>query len=137
MKLYNNDGCYKIIKYFKSDNGSICIIAERTGWFIDYIGDETNITTPEENYERAYQFVINRIGKDNLTLLDDKQVLLEYIDKEQEPNNNKNIMGCLEDWYDPFYAIKQTFTREQVENMTDVEISNLFSLAINISDGLY
>ena len=41
----------------------------------------------------------------------------------------RNSMGCLENWYNPFWSIGQTFT--------DDELKNLYKLAENISDGLY
>ena len=74
-----------------------------------------------------------------MSLLDQrtsKEKLLEYLDTSVE-STAKNSMGCLESWYDPFFAMKETFTKEQIENMTEAEIKNLLTLAQNISDGLY
>ena len=46
-------------------------------------------------------------------------------------------MGCSENWYNSYYAMKETFTREEIESMTDTEIENLIKLADNIAEGLY
>lgn len=65
-----------------------------------------------------------------------KEKLLEYLDAPVE-TTARNRMGCSENWYDPYYAMKETFTREQIENMSESEIQNLLKLAQNISEGLY
>ena len=66
----------------------------------------------------------------------EKQKLLGYIDKPVE-TTSRNSMGCSENWYNSYYAMKETFTREEIENMTDSEIENLVKLADNIAEGLY
>ena len=65
-----------------------------------------------------------------------KEKLLKYLDASVE-TTARNRMGCSENWYDPYYAMKETFTREQIENMLESEIQNLLKLAQNISEGLY
>lgn len=65
-----------------------------------------------------------------------KEKLIERI-KNYEKSNARNSMGCLEDWYDEAYAMKETFTIEEIENMSETEIQNLLKLANNIQDGLY
>lgn len=65
-----------------------------------------------------------------------KEKLLKYLDEPVE-TTARNRMGCSENWYDPYYAMKETFTREQIENMSESEIQNLLKLAQNISEGLY
>ena len=65
-----------------------------------------------------------------------KQKLLEYIDMPVE-TTARNSMGCSENWYNSYYAMKETFTREKIESMTDTEIENLIKLADNIGEGLY
>lgn len=65
-----------------------------------------------------------------------KQELLKYI-ANPKTTDNRNRMGCSENWYDPFYAVSQTFSIEEIQNMSYAEISNLFRLAISIEDGLY
>lgn len=66
----------------------------------------------------------------------EKQKLLGYIDKPVE-TTARNSMGCSENWYNSYYAMKETFTREEIESMTDTEIENLIKLADNIAEGLY
>ena len=65
-----------------------------------------------------------------------KEKLLKDLDEPVE-TTARNRMGCSENWYDPYYAMKETFTREQIENMSESEIQNLLKLAQNISEGLY
>lgn len=67
---------------------------------------------------------------------EEKDKLLKYLDAPVE-TSARNRMGCSENWYDPYYAMKETFSREQIESMTEAEIKNLLALAQNISDGLY
>lgn len=65
-----------------------------------------------------------------------KEKLLEEIKNYQE-NKSYNRMGCSENWYNPVYAIKQTFTLDEIKKMSEKEINNLIKLANNISDGLW
>ena len=65
-----------------------------------------------------------------------KEELIKEI-KEYKNNNGRNIMGCSENWYDYIFAIKQTFTLNEIEKMTQKEIDNLIKLASNIQEGLF
>ena len=67
----------------------------------------------------------------------EKSKVLEYIKTPQKPNNAVNRMGCSESWYNPYYAIKETFSLEEVQAMSEREVENLVKLAWNISEGLY
>lgn len=68
----------------------------------------------------------------------EKEKILEYITSYKISDKvSRNSMGCNEDWYSPYYAIKETFSIEEVKNMSDSEIDNLVRLAENISEGLY
>ena len=69
-------------------------------------------------------------------ILTEKQKLLEYMDNPVE-TKARNSMGCSENWYNPYYAIKETFSREKIENMSDEEIENLVKLADEIGLALY
>ena len=66
----------------------------------------------------------------------EKEDLLSYIDSPYLVKGN-NIMGCSENWYNPYFAIYQTFSRDEVEKMSDEEVTHLVKLADNIADGLY
>ena len=66
----------------------------------------------------------------------EKEKLLEYIDKPVL-TDARNSMGCSENWYNPYYAMKETFTKEEIKNMTDKEIDNLIKLTENIMEALY
>lgn len=49
----------------------------------------------------------------------------------------RNSMGCSENWYNPYYAIKMTFSMEEIEAMSEKELNNLVKLGDAISEGLY
>lgn len=66
----------------------------------------------------------------------EKEKLLEYINNPVL-TDARNSMGCSENWYNPYYAIKETFAEEEIDNMTDEEINNLVKLAENIMEALY
>ena len=66
----------------------------------------------------------------------EKEKLLEYIDNPVL-TDARNLMGCSENWYDPYYAMKETFTKEEIENMSDSEVDNFIKLAWNIMEALY
>ena len=66
----------------------------------------------------------------------EKENLLEYINNPVL-TDARNSMGCSENWYNPYYAIKETFAEEEIINMTDEEINNLVKLAENIMEALY
>ena len=63
--------------------------------------------------------------------------LIEEFEKIENKDNGRNIMGCDENWYNPIWAIGQTFTKQEIEQMTEKEINNLIKLGDNISEGLY
>jgi len=48
-----------------------------------------------------------------------------------------NRMGCSEDWYNPFYAMKEVFGIEELEDMSEKELNNLVRLGDGISAALY
>lgn len=63
-----------------------------------------------------------------------KSKVLAY---EVKPSGARNIMGCSEDWYIAYYSIRKTFSKEEIEQMSEQEVENLVRLADNISDHLY
>lgn len=65
-----------------------------------------------------------------------KEQLLKDIENLKEITS-RNSMGCSENWYNYVYAIKQTFTIEEIQSMNELEIEHLIKLAENISNGLY
>jgi hypothetical protein len=66
-----------------------------------------------------------------------KLALLEFEYKDKPVNNMRNSMGCSESWHDPVYSITETFTKEEIEAMTEKEVVDLWKLAENIADKLY
>lgn len=65
-----------------------------------------------------------------------KENLLKYIDAPVLINA-RNIMGCSENWYDPYFAIMMTFSKEEIIAMPDNVLDDLIKLAENIAEGLY
>ena len=65
--------------------------------------------------------------------------------KEEILNNIQNVqtttamnsMGCSENWYNPYYAIKQTFDMSDIEKMSEQELNNLVKLGDKIAEYLY
>lgn len=68
--------------------------------------------------------------------MSEKEKLMEYINNPVT-TNTRNRMGCNESWYNPYYAIKETFSIEEIQAMTDKEIDNLVKLADTIGMFLY
>lgn len=62
--------------------------------------------------------------------------LLEKIESSKD-TRHRNSMGCLEDWYDFTFAMKETFTKDEIESMSERELTLLERLATSIQDGLY
>ena len=62
--------------------------------------------------------------------------VLEGIEK-LEQNTARNLMGCSENWYNFFFAMKKTFTEQEIRNMNEREVTYLERLAGNIQEGLY
>lgn len=76
--------------------------------------------------------------KDLLTIrCSDREALSRYYNNTATVADGKNRMGCSESWYDPYYAISQTFTADEVAAMQDKEVANLIKLAENIQESLY
>ena len=65
-----------------------------------------------------------------------KEKLMEYINNPVT-TTARNSMGCSENWYNAYYAIKETFSIEEIESMTNKEIENLVKLADEIGEALY
>ena len=49
----------------------------------------------------------------------------------------RNSMGCSESWYNPYFALNETFSMEQLSEMSEAELNNLVKLAETIGEGLY
>lgn len=143
MEIIDKTGSIdEIIKYYRYNDIEIRIRADIIGYYIK-VGDNINQDicetiydfTAKENFDKAYKIAVEKFN--HLTPISDKQKLLEYIEAEQKPTSARNLMGCSEDWYSPFYAIKQTFSKEEIEAMSDNEINNIFRIAAIIQEALY
>ena len=66
----------------------------------------------------------------------EKEKLLEYINKPIV-TDARNSMGCSENWYDAYYAIKETFSIDEIISMSGKEVENLVKLADKIGMALY
>ena len=65
-----------------------------------------------------------------------KEEILKNVANVEE-TNAQNIMGCSENWYNPYYALRETFGTDKLEEMTEKELNNLITLAMNITEYLY
>ena len=65
-----------------------------------------------------------------------KEEILKAI-QETETTTARNRMGCSENWYNTYWAMKQTFTLEELEAMSEEELNNLVKLGAAISEGLW
>ena len=52
-------------------------------------------------------------------------------------SNMKNRMGCSEDWYNPYFAVANTFDDNILDKMSESEIEHLLKLAGTIGEALY
>lgn len=66
----------------------------------------------------------------------EKEKLLKYINNPIL-TDARNKMGCFENWYNAYYAIKETFSIEEINSMCNKEIENLVRLADEIGMALY
>ena len=69
-----------------------------------------------------------------------KQEILEDIKKatELKPySNGSNSMGRCENNYNPYYAIGQCFTEEELIKMSEQELINLIKLGEYLSEAFY
>ena len=73
------------------------------------------------------------IDSANLT---EKGKLLLYLN-HPKTTNLRNSMGCSENWYDSYFAMMKTFTKDEILHMSDSEIEHLLKLADNIQENLY
>lgn len=68
--------------------------------------------------------------------MSEKEKLMEYINRPIT-TDARNRMGCSENWYNAYYAIKETFSIDEIIHMTDKEVENLVKLADEIGMALY
>ena len=66
----------------------------------------------------------------------ENEKLLEYINKPVL-TTARNRMGCDENWYNSYFAIKETFSIEEINSMSDKEIENLVRLGDSMSEAFY
>lgn len=70
--------------------------------------------------------------------MNNKEKILEYIASYKSPDKiMRNSMGCNESWYNSYYAIKETFSVDEIESMTENEVDNLVRLGDSIAEALY
>lgn len=65
-----------------------------------------------------------------------KEEILSNINSVEETKAH-NIMGCSENWYNPYYALKHTFTTEELEAMSEQELNDLLKIADVLSEAFY
>jgi len=65
-----------------------------------------------------------------------KEEILEQV-KSVKKDSARNLMGCLESWYNPYFAIREAFGIETLEKMGVDELRDLLKLASVVGEGLY
>ena len=66
-----------------------------------------------------------------------KNLAEDIISRRHAQDHGRNRMGCDENWYDPYYAVANTFTDEELKAMPEQALKNLLKLAETIGDALY
>lgn len=64
-----------------------------------------------------------------------KELIEDY--KATQWTNARNSMGCSENWYNEVFAIYNTFSEEEILNMSEREIELLMRLGLKMSEALY
>jgi len=67
-----------------------------------------------------------------------REELLLVIKESRKPKTDaRNRMGCSENWYDSHYAIANTFTDGELDQMSESELNNLVKLADRMSEAFF
>ena len=66
-----------------------------------------------------------------------EELIKKILDNKNVTTNARNRMGCSEDWYNPYFAIANTFTEEELKNMELMELLHLKKLANELTRALY
>ena len=72
--------------------------------------------------------IIRRSDRDNLNY---------YYEQQFVPSNERNRMGCSESWYDCYFAITQTLTKEEIDNLDDKTIDLIVKCVAAVQGALY
>lgn len=91
---------------------------------------------PNSIFEELYVDFLKQFGEVAEPNESIKSDVIKYM-KEPKITNARNSMGCSENWYNPFYAIYQTFSLEEVQAMSKLEVERLVTLGYAIGEGLY
>ena len=70
-----------------------------------------------------------------MKIMNRDEIINEIINCKKTPGHN--IMGTSESWYNPYYAIQQTFTENEIKNMSENELNNLIKLADKLAEAFY
>lgn len=65
-----------------------------------------------------------------------KEEILGHV-KEAGYVSARNSMGCNESWYNPYYAMQQTFTEEELEGFDETTLNALYKLGEKLSEAFY
>lgn len=64
-------------------------------------------------------------------------IINNYYNNLYSTTDALNRMGCSENWYDCYYAVTQTLTPDEVEEMSDVDLDKLIRVVSAVQEGLY
>lgn len=64
-----------------------------------------------------------------------KELIEDY--KTTQWTTARNSMGCSENWYNEIFSIYNTFSEEEILNMSEREIELLMRLGLKMSEAFY
>lgn len=65
------------------------------------------------------------------------EILNKIFTADDDATTAVNRMGCSENWYNPFYAIRHTFYDEEISGFGDETLEALVKLGSKMSEALY
>ena len=87
--------------------------------------------------ERLGGFIIE-FNESVLTVAYPHRVVLDrYYNQKFQSSEQRNRMGCSEDWYDCYYAITQTVHPEVINRMSDEALDALVDCVCAVQEALY
>lgn len=137
----------QVFKFYKSNRNQLsdyigeAIVEENESVKINVFDSNNKEIVKEGIKSIDKDFIIDKIyikGNYYWIIKDvDKEEILSKIEINQESTKDRNLMSCSENWYNPFYSVRETFNKDELEKMSKEELINLLRLATVISEGLY
>lgn len=125
----------RLTERFSSGQAAVKGCGNNCKWNFEYCGTDCNCPTLDEIYEKLAKYE-EMEEQGLLHILTQKEKLLKSIDSSTK-TTAKNSMGCLENWYDPYYVMKETFKMEEIQDMSEETIDVCVKALCSMSEGLY